>query len=399
MFTGLLNNPKFGQRDKVAADTRIGETAMTVQSMSFIFGALLLAVAILGGGFEVKEIKVSNVSIGVRFVAGIVGLCFIALGSGALGFLQLPGASPEPPSEPPPVSPVPGLPRTVSPSEPKPPEALVAEEIPFISDHDRSDVSTLYLAAPDHKALAISHSRMRMITGQADVETAKNGALDNCRKALEAAQIGGTCDLYAVGNMVVYQRGHPPMPTPPWFRTDPSIAQPFNAKDVPLVSEDARQLMEKNYLGLRKSKALALSPQSHVFRYFAQLSQDEAARRALELCGDVAGIPCMIIAVDDEFVVPIPTTMKPVGFFQPAGNALIAPGSRDQVARRLATKTNGWSAVATGADGLVGMALNASDEQKAIEGALADCSSHDRGCRVIAIGPFSVVAAEVGKSP
>jgi adenylate cyclase len=45
------------------------------------------------------------------------------------------------------------------------------------------------------------------------------------------------------------------------------------------------------------------------------------------------------------------------------------------------------------------MALNASDEQKAIEGALADCSSHDRGCRVIAIGPFSVVAAEVGKSP
>ena len=45
---------------------------MSVQSMSFIFGALLLAVAILGGGFEVKEIKVSNVSIGVRFIAGIV---------------------------------------------------------------------------------------------------------------------------------------------------------------------------------------------------------------------------------------------------------------------------------------------------------------------------------------
>ncbi len=62
---------------------------MSMQSMSFIFGALLLAVAILGGGFEVKEIKVSNVSIGVRFIAGIVGLCFIALGlqqSGAPGF-------------------------------------------------------------------------------------------------------------------------------------------------------------------------------------------------------------------------------------------------------------------------------------------------------------------------
>jgi hypothetical protein len=30
---------------------------------------------------------------------------------------------------------------------------------------------------------------------------------------------------------------------------------------------------------------------------------------------------------------------------------------------------------------------------------LADCSGHDHGCRITAIGPFSVVAAEVGKPP
>jgi hypothetical protein len=42
----------------------------------------------------------------------------------------------------------------------------------------------------------------------------------------------------------------------------------------------------------------------------------------------------MIVAVDDVFVVPIPTMMKAIGFFQTAGNALIAPGSRDGVARR-----------------------------------------------------------------
>ena len=53
---------------------------MSLQSMSFIFGAILLAVGILGGGFEIKEIKVSNVSIGVRIVAGIVGLVFIGFG-------------------------------------------------------------------------------------------------------------------------------------------------------------------------------------------------------------------------------------------------------------------------------------------------------------------------------
>ena len=53
---------------------------MTLQTMSFIFGALLLAVGILGGGFEVKEVKVSNVSTSVRIFSGLVGLVFVVLG-------------------------------------------------------------------------------------------------------------------------------------------------------------------------------------------------------------------------------------------------------------------------------------------------------------------------------
>jgi hypothetical protein len=60
-------------------DERI-EDAMTLQAMSFIFGALLLAVAILEGGFEIKEIKVANATIPVRVISGIVGLIFIGLG-------------------------------------------------------------------------------------------------------------------------------------------------------------------------------------------------------------------------------------------------------------------------------------------------------------------------------
>jgi PAN domain len=53
---------------------------MTLQTMSFIFGALLLAVGILGGGFEVKEIKVSNVTTSVRIVADLIGIVFVGLG-------------------------------------------------------------------------------------------------------------------------------------------------------------------------------------------------------------------------------------------------------------------------------------------------------------------------------
>jgi hypothetical protein len=53
---------------------------MNLQAMSFIFGALLLAVAILGGGFEVKEIKVSNVTTSGRIFARLAGLVFVLLG-------------------------------------------------------------------------------------------------------------------------------------------------------------------------------------------------------------------------------------------------------------------------------------------------------------------------------
>jgi hypothetical protein len=53
---------------------------MTPQTMSFIFGALLLAVGILGGGFEVKEIKISNVSASVRIFSALVGVVFVILG-------------------------------------------------------------------------------------------------------------------------------------------------------------------------------------------------------------------------------------------------------------------------------------------------------------------------------
>jgi hypothetical protein len=66
---------------------------MTIQTMCFIFGALLLAVGILGGGFEVKEIKVSNVTTTARIAATIVGIVFVGLGFWQTGALPLPAAT------------------------------------------------------------------------------------------------------------------------------------------------------------------------------------------------------------------------------------------------------------------------------------------------------------------
>jgi hypothetical protein len=245
-------------------------------------------------------------------------------------------------------------------------QTLVPEKIPFIRDRDRSDVGTFYMPAPDHKALAISYGRIDMVAAQADVETAKNEAVQRCQKAVEAARNKNPCYLYAIGNTVVYERSSPLMPSQPWLRSDPIIERPFNGKDIPFVSEENRSSLGKNYPNAPKTKALALSPRGRYGWAMANNSPQEAARRALEICGNSGGFACMVIALDDKFVVPIPSTVKVTGFFQPAENASIAAAMRDDVARRFAEAPNGWSAVAVGASGMPGAGSGAASEQSAI---------------------------------
>jgi adenylate cyclase len=269
-------------------------------------------------------------------------------------------------------------------------DPLVPEAVPFIADRARAAIRTDYLSAPDHKALAISFIVSRFITGQKDDETAKTAALKACQQAQNAIGPGLNCELYAVGNTVVFSRGRPPMPAEPWLVGDAAIEMPFTAKDVPLVNENLRAILDKSYRAARKSKALAVSPRGHQGFHTAQDSVEEAIRRSLETCGSRAGVACMIVAVDDNFVVPIPTTMKVIGFFLAAGDTAIASEARENVARRIGNAKNGWNAVAVGASGRAGLMLKAASEQVAVEGALDDCRRQDSACRVIAIGPFAV---------
>jgi hypothetical protein len=53
---------------------------MTTNVLVFGFGAILLLVGILGGGFELRELKVPKVSRVPRAVAGIMGFLFITWG-------------------------------------------------------------------------------------------------------------------------------------------------------------------------------------------------------------------------------------------------------------------------------------------------------------------------------
>jgi class 3 adenylate cyclase len=268
-------------------------------------------------------------------------------------------------------------------------EALVPESIPFVTDRQRNNIRNEYLPAADHKALAISSGPIGFTSAQADDETAKAGALDICQKRADALAQQRKCELYAVGNTVVFTGARPPMPPPPWVKHDPATTRPLVAGDIPLIRQQAKASIEKNYLNGRVPKALALGPFGGYALITNQESADEAVRRALEICGNNAGVPCITIAVNEDFVVPIPTTMKVAGFFQPISAAAIAPELRDDVVRRLANGS-GWTAVATGAGGHAGVMLGAANEQDAVAGAMADCAKHDSACRVIGIGPFAV---------
>jgi hypothetical protein len=262
--------------------------------------------------------------------------------------------------------------------------------IPFISDRARSNLSNEYLPGAGHKALAVSQGTIGFAINQPSDEAASTEALEICQKRADNIQPARKCELYAIGDTVVYAQSPPPMPPKPWIGSDHSIERPFASKDVPIIRDAGKAILDKGFAVGRKSKALAMGPGGHFYSFSNQDKPEEAARRALENCGAMAGTPCMVVALDDVFVVPLPTVLKAVGFFRPANHLSIAADARDDVARQLATATSGWNVVAVGAAGRPGLALKAASEQDAVNEALANCGRQDRDCRVIAIGPFSV---------
>jgi adenylate cyclase len=282
------------------------------------------------------------------------------------------------------------------PPAPSPPpipsgETFAAETVPFVSDRTRVVLTNEYVPAADYKAFALNTNGVNVfVAGQPNEEAAKNAALEQCQKRADNSQPLRKCELYAVGNAMVYPHPRPPLPPMPWIRHDPSTEKPFETKDVPIVRDPGKARLESAYPSARKSKTIAIGPGGAYFFNSNAESVEESARRILETCGAVVGIACMIVAADDVFVVPVPITLKAIGFFRPERNPSIAVDAKDDVARKLADASSGWNAVAVGASGRPGLALKAATEQNAVNEALGNCVKHDSDCHVIAIGPFAV---------
>src|SRR5262245_1117200 len=96
--------------------------------------------------------------------------------------------------------------------------------------------------------------------GRADDATAKSSALDNCQKRPDTLSQPPKCELYAVGNAVVYAQGHPPMPPPPWVTRDPSIERPLVVNDIPLMSDVSKTNVEKNYVPATRTQSARAWP-------------------------------------------------------------------------------------------------------------------------------------------
>ena len=269
-------------------------------------------------------------------------------------------------------------------------ERFAAATVPFVADRARMRLASDYVPAAGAKALALTVSGINaFVANQPNEEAAKTAALEQCQKYADNMQPQRKCEVYAVGDTVVYSHGRPPMPTMPWMRYDPIIEKPFSAKDTPLLHDLAKSRLEALYPQSRKAKSVAIGPGGQFFYNFGIDTAEEAMRRNLEMCGAAAGVACMIVALDDAFVVPVPATMKVIGFFQ-ARNTMITPDARDDVMHKLADASSGWNAVAIGAAGRPGLGLKAGSEQAAVNGALSDCAKRDSECRFIAIGPFLV---------
>ncbi|MDA9502551.1 adenylate/guanylate cyclase domain-containing protein [Bradyrhizobium sp. CCBAU 11357] len=267
---------------------------------------------------------------------------------------------------------------------------LSADSVPFIHERVRSFLAGDYASSGDYKAFALNVGGFTgSALNQASEEAARNMALEQCQKRADAAQSPRRCELYAVGDTVVYTHGKPPMPPPPYVRHDAMIERPFASKDFPIVREPQKVRLENIFVPAAKSRSVALSPGGQYFMVLGASSADDAAKRSLESCGAIAGVPCMVVAIDDNFVVPIPTLFRITGFFNAASNSSIVAEARGEVVRKLGDAT-GWNAVAVGTSGRAGLGLKAADEQTAVNSALADCAKRDSDCHVIAIGPFMV---------
>jgi hypothetical protein len=143
--------------------------------------------------------------------------------------------------------------------------------MPFVTDRTRITWATEYEAASDHKAIALNiNGIIAPVTGEPNEEIAKSNAIEQCQKKADAVQSPRKCEIYAVGNTVVYPHGHPPLPPLPWITHDPSTEKPFAVKDMPFVRDPEKPGLRAPMFRAGKASRLRLAREGSSFSIRAE---------------------------------------------------------------------------------------------------------------------------------
>jgi class 3 adenylate cyclase len=266
-------------------------------------------------------------------------------------------------------------------SEPPAARPFVAEQAPFISDLARAQLQS-YVTAPKHKAIALSRTGMGEAVGAPNDEAAGDRALSECRNNSNNTP----CELYALGDSLVWSKTELPMPLPVDVRSEGSDVK-LSKETLPLMPSPLSERILASYLPAEESRALAIGNERAGWA-FGIPSPQEATRRALERCADLTGAPCLLFALGDKLLQPLPRSRKIVGVFTFAGDATIPQADRDALMKVYSGRD--WRAIAHGANGAWRAVANEASEEDAVRAVLSQCNANDKDCTVFAIGNFRI---------
>jgi DNA-binding winged helix-turn-helix (wHTH) protein len=236
-----------------------------------------------------------------------------------------------------------------------------------------------YAQKPEHKAVAISAVSLGEAVAAPDVESAKAEAMQRCGLRPQTV-----CMVYAADMEVVWPKEAVPLPAPGDMHTEPLSA--FTPAQFASINGGWGQQVEP-YSTHGDHRALAVS-RTNMWWVTQRPSRDEAIRLAIERCGYLGQIPCLLVSVDGFWTVELPTSRPIINVFLPGTEAEVPAEQRQRVATIYQGKP--WRALARGRNGSWHAVTGAASEAAAVDAALQSCAGADAECRLVAIGNFRV---------
>jgi adenylate cyclase len=290
------------------------------------------------------------------------------------------------------------LPTAPAPSPPESapqPRLYSPNDVPFVPEFRRRMLEN-YAQAEAAKAMAINaRGIVATATRRIDAAVARRAALEECDRMVqrEIANMRefDRCMLYAVGNDVVWTYRMPPVPPFPYMpakRPSPPIL--LDPATVPLIAEPARQNLSNRYMKAERKRALVLGRKHSEWWLFGP-SEEDAVRRALQLCGHVTGRLCAVYAIEDQVVVRVPERNRILDILIPSDVPNLDARQREAIEKYLVA--DDWRAIAAGRNGRIGVASGRASENAAIDDAMRECGrAGGTECAILAEGPFLVTA-------